>query len=192
MKQIKLPKHSFMIGAYIDLKLCDDIIEYHKTFRHRAYNGTIGDLTNSFVDTKIKQSLDLHINKNPFLFEKYNKELEKVLDLYQKKYICVKDLRAFNNIQENTNIQYYTPDGGFKNWHCERNGSSTSRRQFVFMTYLNDVPKGGTDFYYYPELNIQAKKGLTLIWPSDWTHTHKGVISKTHEKYIVTGWFSFY
>jgi hypothetical protein len=60
------------------------------------------------------------------------------------------------------------------------------------MTYLNDVPNGGTDFYYYPELNLQAKKGLTIIWPSDWTHTHRGVISKTHEKYIVTGWFSFY
>ena len=98
MKQIKLPKHSFMVGAYIDLKLCDDLIEHHKTFRHRAYNGTVGDSTTAFVDTKIKQSLDLHINKSPLLFEQYNKELDKVLCLYEKKYkyvknsICVYDI----------------------------------------------------------------------------------------------------
>ena len=192
MKQIKLPKHSFMIAAYIDLKLCDDIIKYHKNFRHRAYTGTVGDSKNAFVDVKIKQSLDLHLNKNNFLFAEYNKELDKVLCLFEKKYKYSKNLHTYSNTQENTNIQYYKPGGGFKNWHCERMGTSTSKRQFVFMTYLNDVPKGGTEFYYFPELNIQAKKGLTLIWPSDWTHTHKGVVSKTHEKYIVTGWFNFY
>ena len=57
------------------------------------------------------------------------------------------------------------------------------------MTYLNDVPDGGgTEFAYYPELKVNAKKGLTLLWPTDFTHTHRGVISQ-HEKYIITGWF---
>ena len=65
-------------------------------------------------------------------------------------------------------------------------------RHLVFMTYLNDVENGGTEFYYYPDLNIQARKGLTLIWPAGWTHTHKGVISNVEEKTIVTGWYSFY
>tara|TARA_R110000822_G_scaffold43310_3_gene117026 strand:+ start:645 stop:1223 length:579 start_codon:yes stop_codon:yes gene_type:complete len=192
MKQEKFSKQSFIAGAYIDLELCDKIIEYHKTFRHRAYNGTIGDKNKSYVDTKTKQSLDLHLNKNEYLFSEYNKELEKILSLYEKKYKFVKNLQTFNNTQENTNIQYYKPSEGFKAWHAERHGLFTSRRQLVFMTYLNDVPKGGTDFYYYPELNIQAKKGLTIIWPADWTHTHRGVVSKTHEKYIVTGWFNFF
>ena len=192
MKQVKFPKHTFMVGAYIDLKLCDKIIEYHKAFRHRSYKGTVGPIHGGFVDKNTKESLDLHINKNISLFSEYNKELGKVMALYEKKYKFVKNLEKINNIQENTNIQYYTPGGGFKKWHAERQGINSSKRQFVFMTYLNDVPNGGTDFYYYPELNLQAKKGLTIIWPSDWTHTHCGVISKTHEKYIVTGWFSFY
>ena len=192
MKQVKFSKHTFMVGAYIDLKLCDKIIEYHKAFRHRSYQGTVGSVLNSFVDKNTKESLDLHINKNISLFSEYNKELGKVMDLYEKKYKFVKNLEKINNIQENTNIQYYKPKCGFKKWHAERQGINSSKREFVFMTYLNDVPNGGTDFYYYPELNLQAKKGLTIIWPSDWTHTHRGVISKTHEKYIVTGWFSFY
>ena len=35
-----------------------------------------------------------------------------------------------------------------------------------------------------------AKKGKTLIWPSDFTHTHRGQKSPTQEKYIATGWFN--
>ena len=57
------------------------------------------------------------------------------------------------------------------------------------MTFLNDVPNGGTMFKYQ-NITVPAKKGLTLIWPTDFTHTHKGEISKTHEKYIVTGWYT--
>ena len=40
------------------------------------------------------------------------------------------------------------------------------------------------------KIKTKAKKGLTLIW-LDFTHTHKGVVSKTKEKYIVTGWFVY-
>ena len=58
------------------------------------------------------------------------------------------------------------------------------------MTFLNDLTdEGGTEFLYQ-DLKVEPKKGLTLIWPSYWTHTHRGVISKTQEKYIVTGWYS--
>jgi hypothetical protein len=91
-------------------------------------------------------------------------------------------------ITENWNIQYYKPGGGFKQWHCERGSPST--RILVWMTYLNDVPDGGTEFLYQ-KLTCPAKKGLTLFWPTDWTHTHRGQISKDHEKYIATGWFSY-
>lgn len=57
------------------------------------------------------------------------------------------------------------------------------------MTYLNDVQNGGTEFLYQ-KITTKAKKGLTLIWPSDFTHTHRGQIcDKT--KYIITGWFDF-
>ena len=31
-------------------------------------------------------------------------------------------------------------------------------------------------------------KGDLIVWPPDFTHTHHGVISKTHDKMIVTGW----
>ena len=58
------------------------------------------------------------------------------------------------------------------------------------MTYLNDVPDGGTQFKNY-NLTVKAKKGKTVLWPSDFTHTHKSEISKKYSKYIVTGWMHF-
>jgi hypothetical protein len=39
------------------------------------------------------------------------------------------------------------------------------------------------------DLAVKPKKGLTLIWPSDWSHTHRGVPSNTEEKIIATGWY---
>ena len=65
-----------------------------------------------------------------------------------------------------------------------------ARRLLVFMTYLNDVDDGGTEFKYQ-NITTPAKKGLTLIWPAPWTHTHRGQISYTKTKYITTGWFSY-
>ena len=45
--------------------------------------------------------------------------------------------------------------------------------------------------FYFPDLKIQGK-GLTLIWLAGWTHTHRGVVNYVDEKYIITGWYSFY
>ena len=73
MKQIKFEKHTFMVGAYIDLKLCDRIIEYHKAFRHRSYQGTVGPVRGGFVDKSTKESLGLvHWNENNLRWEAYS------------------------------------------------------------------------------------------------------------------------
>lgn len=90
------------------------------------------------------------------------------------------------------NIQKYKPREGFFNWHCERSVPTTSSvdRVLVFMTYLNDVPDGGTKFLHQ-DIVTPAKKGLTIVWPVDWTYTHAGQISQTSEKYIITGWIYY-
>jgi hypothetical protein len=59
------------------------------------------------------------------------------------------------------------------------------------MTYLNDVDEAGETEFLYQEIKFKPKKGLTLIWPADWTHTHRGIPSLSEEKYIITGWFNF-
>jgi hypothetical protein len=56
------------------------------------------------------------------------------------------------------------------------------------MIYLNDVNDGGTEFKYQNHLE-KAEQGKLLIWPAEWIFTHKGQISNTTTKYILTGWF---
>jgi len=56
---------------------------------------------------------------------------------------------------------------------------------------LNDVSNAGETEFLHQELKVKPEKGLTLIWPCDWTYTHRGVPSPTEDKYIITGWFSF-
>ena len=38
----------------------------------------------------------------------------------------------------------------------------------------------------------EPKEGKLVIWPSDWTHLHRGIPSLTQTKYILTGWFTHY
>ena len=178
----------FIMAWKYDHKIVDDLVEYFMKNKHLWKDGSIG----RGVDKDWKDSKDCVVPlRFDHPFKNYFDCLQKSFDEYTKEYFCGSLLNPVR-IVENINFQYYSPGGGFKNWHTERTGSSEkeSRRVLVFMTFLNDVPNGGTQFFYQ-ELTIPAKKGLTIIWPAEWTHTHKGQITKEHEKMIFTGWLSF-
>ena len=58
------------------------------------------------------------------------------------------------------------------------------------MVYLNDVSdKGETEFFYQHHFESPVA-GKLSIWPSDWMYLHRGVISPTESKYILTGWYT--
>jgi len=190
-KEHKFNYKDFIGGWYIPEKICDDILKYFEDNKHLIEPGLVGTPDNKILNKKVKESLDLVIHydnfKEPFL--QYRICLSKIIKLYQKKYIELQQ-HYFYNVTNGYNIQYYKPKAGFKQWHSERSRPENSKRLLVFMTYLNDVKDGGTEFKYQ-NITSPAKKGLTLLWPVDWTHTHRGQISKTNEKYIITGWLSF-
>ena len=59
------------------------------------------------------------------------------------------------------------------------------------MTFLNTVNDGGGTEFKHHDIIYKPEEGKTLIWPTDWTHTHRGMISNTEHKYIMTGWFAY-
>jgi hypothetical protein len=67
----------------------------------------------------------------------------------------------------------------------------THQRALVFMTYLNDVTDGGETQWLYQGKEMKPKKGLTVLWPTDFTHTHRGIVSLTQSKTIATGWYNY-
>lgn len=176
-----------------NLNLCDQLINYHITSSNQFAGYSYNSQTNKpTIDLSIKDSTDVIINKNHILEELYVNELSIVLEKYIEQYPYCK-WGASWGLLEGIAIQKYAPGGGYKEWHCERSSGKfpNSSRHLVFMTYLNDVTDQGETEFWYQKLKIKPVKGLTVIWPADWTHTHRGVQSLTQEKYIVTGWLSF-
>ena len=194
MKQYKIKYSSFIAGWFISEKICDDIINYFKKNKKNAINGVYsiyGDDNKININKNIKDSLDLQIENNNFNypFNEYRENLQNCLNEYLKMYPDANDCDKFN-VNENYNIQYYPQKGGFKKWHYESGDKHSCKRNLVFMTYLNNVENAGTEFKYQ-KIKTECKKGLTIIWPSAFTHTHRGIINKKNEKYIITGWFSY-
>ena len=194
MKEVDLGGEKSFIGAWYipDLKVCDELIAYFKSSPGKE-RGQIGH--DRQVNKDIKDSLDLIIERPEFshpTLRKYVINLMEVTKNYTEKYEAARAVNAWG-ITENMNIQYYQPGAGYKQWHTERIGKlfPSMTRHLVFMTYLNDVfDEGGTEFFYQ-KIKTQPRKGLTLIWPVDWTHLHRGIVSPSEEKYIITGWFDF-
>jgi len=195
MEEVDLGGEKSFVGAWYvpDLKICDELILY---FKHREdkIEGQIGH--DQQVNKGIKDSIDVIVTPDQFthpIIQKYiNFSLREVARAYMEKYEWSRRVNPWA-ITENINIQYYRPMMGYKEWHTERIGKlwPSIARHLVFMTYLNDVfDEGGTEFFYQ-KIKTQPRKGLTLIWPVDWTHLHRGVVSPTQEKYIITGWYSF-
>lgn len=185
--------NNFIMGFYIDDdKLCEDIIEFHKTSKTR-YEGVTEYLGVYKVDKTVKDSIDVILNENADLKLRYTNHLQNCINAYIKKYPWCNEYGSFADL-EITNIQYYPANGGYFQWHTERGNGKLpcSARHLVFMTYLNDVTDAGETEFFHQKLKISPERGLTLLWGSDWTFTHRGIASPSQEKYITTGWLSFF
>tara|TARA_B100000902_G_scaffold78806_1_gene83528 strand:- start:1909 stop:2517 length:609 start_codon:yes stop_codon:yes gene_type:complete len=200
MKEYAFDQSTFMGAWFIPEKVCDEVLDFfdkekenHEPGKVYGFKEEDGNLVDAnYVNPESKKCMQISVDAFPPEMHSYGLSLAEALDNYLKKYDWANNTCRFA-IEERVNVQHYKPGEGFYTWHMENDGNgSCNDRHLVFMTYLNDVENGGTEFYYYPDLNIQARKGLTLIWPAGWTHTHKGVISNVEEKTIVTGWYSFY
>ena len=89
------------------------------------------------------------------------------------------------------NMQKYPPGGGYKVFHCERAGNQFFPRTHAWMLYLNDINVGGETEFFYQQHFEKAEEGKLVIWPSDFTHIHRGIVAPYETKYILTGWFQY-
>lgn len=178
-------KENFIAGWYINTDLCDKIIESYKNLQLQGKEHGIKDSITDYYSISL---FDIAYE----IKESYLQELLKVTEKYKEKYKWCSEDQNFWTITTPPNIQRYEPNHNYKIWHCEDNGfASCFHRHLVFMTYLNDIEQDGETEFFYQSLKIKPKKGLTIIWPSAWTHTHRGIAAPYEEKFIVTGWFSY-
>jgi hypothetical protein len=192
IKEIIIDADNSFIGAWIlpDLAICDNLINFFEDNPNTRIGEVLNNEVSSIVKTT-KDSIDLPLLPNYSLTQPYLDALQVVVEEYKKKYTWANETSPWRI--EAVNLQKYNPGGAYFSWHCERNagGFIGGNRHLVFMTYLNDVTDEGETEFFYQKVKVKPQKGLTLIWPVDWTHTHRGCPSMTQTKYIATGWFTF-
>jgi hypothetical protein len=193
-------KKNLFIETYdIDSNICDRLIKtFHSHPRmdpnKKPMNFEKGKLIEA--NPNVKQSTDLSLTIDDCLnfpvVADYLDALQECLDKYIEKYPACNMNSAFR-ITRPINIQWYKPGEAYHAWHTERCSGNpiTVTRHLVFMTYLNTVADMGGTEWYHQDLYINPEKGKTVIWPADWTFTHRGVPAPTEEKYIITGWYNF-
>lgn len=179
------------IGAWFlsDVSVCDDLIKYFENGAE-VIEGRAGKF--GAINKSAKSCTECYIDPNNHILDRYHSLLQEVCEQYKKKYeFC--DRGAAWSIKDAVKIQKYKPGEAYYAWHFEREymQDMMGSRHLVFLTYLNDVTDDGETEFYYQGVKIRPQKGLTLIWPADWTHTHRGVASMSQTKYIITGWYNF-
>ena len=179
--------NNFIAGWYLDNLDLVDRLRYHCL--HSPDRGPAVTRYGN-INARVKQSTDSSLNCYSQLFDEYKSTLQLVLNEYILLYPYCNNYASFD-LEFPVMCQHYPVGGGFKVWHTERVNKGDDRH-LVFMTYLDDIDEslgGGTEFYHQ-NLTVQPRRGLTLIWPADWTFTHRGIPASV-EKCIVTGWFKY-
>ena len=199
MKKVTLLKQNSnpnFIGSWMikPQSICDELITYFESNKKKQKKG----VTSAGKDLDVKNSTDISISPKEIkllgneVFEEYFNNLFSCYQDYTTQWPFLKKFADNLQIGE-FNLQRYQSGQHFQSIHSERTSLDTLHRIFAWMTYLNDVDIkdcGSTTFSHY-DLEIQPKKGLTLIWPAEWTHAHKGNLLHANTKYIITGWMHF-
>jgi|TARA_B110000008_G_C16636571_1_gene430776 hypothetical protein len=197
MKRIDLQKSNLnpnFIGSWVidPHSLFDDMINYFESHQENHKTG----LTGAGVNLEVKSSTDIHMTPNEINLpgnEIFSEYFQKLFDCHKDYLLQWPFLETFAKNLEigRFNLQRYQSGEHFQKLHTERSNLESLHRVFAWMTYLNDVDEGGSTYFSNYDIEVQPRKGLTLIWPAEWTHTHQGRVIKSGSKYIITGWMNF-
>ena len=200
MKRVDLltpNKNPTFIGAWIlePLGLCEALIAYFEANKQQHKKGITAD----GVNLDAKNSIDIMVSPNELLSpgnEVFKTYFESLFSCYQDYAASWPFLEIFESEELHIgkfNIQRYERGQHFQRIHTERSSLGNLHRVFAWMTYLNDVDSedGGATVFSHYGLEVQPQRGLTLIWPAEWTHAHKGNVLRQNSKYIMTGWMHF-
>ena len=180
-------------GAFSD-EYCDNLIQYFKnaeeggmTVNRQDHEGSL-KMDKEDLATYIPSFPMNHTQKE--LMIEFNRLFwEGCYKQYAKKYSIL------NNLQKHASytikLQKTQPGQGYHVWHCESTDRETSCRLLTWTVYLNDEFEAGETEFLYQQYRYKPSKGDCIIFPANFTHTHRGNPPIGGDKYIITGWVEF-
>ena len=174
-----------------DSKFCEDVIEAFKHNKEIGATCVIKRNTGFRKDNQIEFNEDdsaLMDMRNSALAGKFFDKLKECVGKYTEELGL--QMTLGRTYFKNMLVQGYIADNfeSYSAWHCEAGDLENSDRAFVYMLYLNDNFEGGTTDFMYQKHQEIPKQGKLVIWPAGYTHTHRGGMLLSGEKYIATGW----
>ena len=168
---------------------CSEFIEYFKFLKatNQTFKRDYESRKNNVLDEVLFVGTESYrVNTDLAILKRYNNLINFCLVEYAKQYQVLFDINA---IQYTVNIQRTEKSQGFHNFHFEKaNNVLSYTRHLTTMVYLNDVLDGGETEFLYQSRRIKPRAGRVVIFPVQWTHTHRGNPPLSGEKYIATSW----
>ena len=189
-KQYYIDNHIGVFKNFMPNELINDYMNYFNNcekqgmvFPRKADETFVSDhALNTITDAP---HVPMTYNNKPFI-DLFFKE---IYPLYVQKYSYLKKL-ATHNILE-VKIQKTKIGEGYHFWHCENAEMKARNRILAFMIYLNDVQEGGETEFLYQKCRFKPEKNTMLVWPTQFTHVHRGNPPLSNDKYIITGWVEY-
>jgi hypothetical protein len=172
--------------------LCEELISYFEAHQNKHKVG----VTSAGKNLAAKDRVDINVTPSD-ITKAHNTSLKNYIDALHQ---CYRDyllqwpfLATMSKELQigEFNLGRYGVGQHFQKLHTERSSLNTLHRVLAWMTYLNDVEDGGETYFEHYDITIKPSQGLTLIWPAEWTHAHRGNILLDGNKYMVTGWMNF-
>jgi hypothetical protein len=100
---------------------------------------------------------------------------------------------------DNINFQRYTKArDGYHHWHSEHYphpddpSQRSLHRVLLWLIYLNDVEQGGETEFFYQQAKVKPTKGSLILAPCTFTHTHRGQVPLSGDKYVLASWLLYH
>lgn len=178
--------HIAIFDNFFSDTFIEDCLRYFKNNHENNLTYDRSKIENVQPHVKSDTSIDV---RHTFMFHFSEPFFKIIYPLYLKKYSWLNEC-AFHTIYA-AKIQKTKPSEGYHIWHAEKDGIQNSYRILSFILYLNDIKKGGETEFLYQRERIEAKRNRLVLFPSAFTHVHRGNPPLEEDKYIFTGWVEF-
>ena len=177
------------IGIYENAfpkEYCDHLIKTFQQYKKSSIRRPNVNHAANDISLGIFPVLDQN-SKNAFY-----RSMSNIIDQYIDQYRILSE-HTHNGYQvTDIKVQQTEPSEGYHTWHCEFSPTSLFfKRWGVWSLYLNDVEKGGETEFLYQSIRVKPKTGTVCIFPSYFTHAHRGNPPLKNTKYLATGWIEY-
>ena len=183
-------------------KYCEDLIEWFEYNNTEGSGGRKNTVSRQELEggvSKTHKDSEIYwlgynnrmLSRNDILLAEFNKIVWKAYAKFKTVYGAGLDQLGLHKMSPSIKIQRYQPTQGYHVWHSEVTNQENAGRVFVCLLYLNTVEEGGETEFLYQKMRVPAVQGTLAMFPTTWTHLHRGNAPLKGNKYVINTWLEF-